>query len=1088
MSKSLRKDFRREIKKSMSRFISIFLIVVLGVAFYSGIRSSMPTMLATADATYDSENIMDIQVISPLGLTDKDLEAIKKIDGVETAEGVYSIDLICLANSSEIVTRVISLPETINDIEKTIIDGRFPERYDEIMVSPEFLDATGYKIGDKVHFETGTDDDIIDTLAKVDGGYTIVGTCKSSLYLNGQVGTSTIGNGVVGSFVVLPKNAFVLSCYTAINITVVGAKEFNCYGEEYQKKIDKVISQLASIEGKRCEVRYNEFLSTTTDLVIDAEEKYIKNKALVEAELEKSRLKLVQADDYLTKKEEEFAELKNIADNAEEEIPKRKAEIAEAEAEITSGEKRLEDTKKALSDAKIKLQSAQTQVSDAERECLAAEQEYLMAKKAFDECPAENKEEKAALRQAALAKKSTYDDKKEIYESRKMILQLSNEAVVAYEDEITKQEQQLVDAKAKVEEGKKQIAEVESIINDSGKLAEMEKELTTARNDLEKAKQEFAAAESEAKKELEDAQIKLDNTKDKIDNTAVPEWYKLDRNSVLSYASFKNDSESIGAIGTVFPIIFFLVAALVSLTTMTRMVEEQRTQIGTLKALGYSKLSIANKYLLYALLATVFGSIVGVVVGELTLPTIITIAYKSVYYNLGDAVVGFNLEHALVASLAAIICTTFAAYSACSKELKSVPAQLMRPEAPKAAKRTFLERITPIWNRLNFGQKAAIRNLFRYKKRFFMTLFGVGGCMALLLVGLGIRDSVAAMVDNQYNEIFKYDAIVSIDPTLTRLGHNELNTNLNKVSDIAGGVKATRTMVYGSSTGKADDKNEKYAYLIVPEDAEVFTSYVTLRERTGEQKELVLSDEGVIISEKYADLLDVEKGESIFIKLNESDNAPKEVKVIGITENYIMNYIYMTQACYETIYGEAPDLNSIYLSMANAANEAEFKERILALEEFGVNSITMNSEERADLDEIVAMLYFIIIIMVIAAGLLAFVVLYNLNNINISERRRELATLKLLGFYDKETASYVYRENIILTLLGTILGVGLGIILHRFVMTTVETDVYMFGRELNGLSIVIGAVLTIVFAIIVNIVMYFKLKKIDMVESLKSVE
>lgn len=1088
MSKSLRKDFRREIKKSMSRFISIFLIVVLGVAFYSGIRSSMPAMLATADATYDYENIMDIQVISPLGLTDKDLEAIRQLEGVDTAEGVYSIDLICLANSSEIVTRVLSLPETINDVENTILEGRFPEKYNEIIVSPEFLEATGYKIGDKVNFETGTDDEIIDTLAKADGGYEIVGICKSSLYLNGEVGTSTIGNGVVKSFVIIPKNAFVLNCYTAINITVKDAKELNCYGKEYKQKIDNVIAQLASIEGKRCEVRYNEFLATTTDLVIDAEEKYIKNKAIVEAELEKARLKLVQADDYLTKKEEEFAELKNIADNAEEEIPKRKAEIAEAEAEIANGEKQLNDTKQALADAKVQLQSAQAMVDSAERECLAAEQEYLNAKKAFEEYSGEDAAEKEALRKEALAKKSTYDDKKEIFESRQMILQLSNEAVTAYENEIIAQEQKLVDAKAKVEEGKQQIADVEAIINDAGKLAEMENEITTARNDLEAAKQEFAKAEADARKELEDAQIKLDNTKDRIDNTQVPEWYKLDRDSVISYASFKNDSESIGAIGTVFPIIFFLVAALVSLTTMTRMVEEQRTQIGTLKALGYSKLSIANKYLLYALLATVLGSIVGVVVGEFTLPTIITIAYKSVYYNLGDAVVSFNVEHALVASLAAIICTTFAAYSACSKELKSVPAQLMRPEAPKAAKRTILERVSFIWNRLNFGQKAAVRNLFRYKKRFFMTLFGVGGCMALLLVGLGIRDSVAAMVDNQYNEIFKYDAIVSIDPTLTRLGHNELNENLNKVSDIAGGVKATRTMIYGSPTGKVDDENEKFAYLVIPEDVDVFADYITLRERKGEQKELTLTDEGVIISEKYADLLDVKTGDSIFLKTSESDNSPKEVKIMGITENYILNYVYMTQTCYETIYGEAPDLNSIYLSIKDGVNQDEFKDRILALEEYGVNAITLNSEERADLDEIVSMLYFIIIIMVIAAGLLAFVVLYNLNNINISERRRELATLKLLGFYDKETASYVYRENVILTLLGTILGVGLGILLHRFVMTTVETDVYMFGRELEPLSIVIGAVLTIVFAIIVNIVMYFKLKKIDMVESLKSVE
>ncbi len=1042
MSKSLRKDFQREIKKNISRFISILLIVVLGVAFYSGIRSAMPAMQETADKTYDKEYLMDIRVSSTLGLTSADLEAIKELDGVLLAESSYSTDFVCLANSSEVVTKIISMPEKINDIK--LIKGRFPEKYNEIVVSPEFLEATGFDVDSYVTFITGTEEKVTATLASE--SFQIVGVCTSSYFLNGDMGTSTVGDGMVDGFAVIPREAFVTEYYTSIYILVDGARELNCYSDEYKKEIDKVISQLETIEEKRCDIRYSEVRAESAELLNDARDEYNSKYDLVMSQLAEYKEQLLSAEVILLEKENDFKEQKTLLENAETELPLRKQQIAEAEAEIAEGEAQLKRQETALAQNKVRVDEAR-----AEYEKLEADPNTT---------PEQLKDAKDSL---LLVEK--------LYET--------------LEAEINSYRTQLEDAKEEIAEGKQTIAEVEKILANDSVITDAEKQLTDARIELDRAKEKYETQEEEATKELADASEQLEKAQREIEDMKVPEWYKLDRTSIESYASFQNDTESIGAIGTVFPIIFFLVAALVSLTTMTRMVEEQRTQIGTLKALGYSKLTIAGKYLLYALFATILGSIIGVFVGEFTLPNIIITAYKSVYYNLGENVVNLNIEHALVASLAAVLCTSFAAFSACYKELKSAPAQLMRPEAPRAGKRIFLENISPIWDRLNFGQKAAVRNLFRYKKRFFMTLFGVGGCMALLLVGLGIRDSVSAMANNQYKEVFKYDGIVSIDSTLTRMQHQVLNEELGAISDIEG-LKATRTMVYGSATGKSDDENEKYAYMVVPADADILDKYISLNERTGLSGKLELNDEGVIITEKFANMLGVEKGDNIFIKLSENDQSPKQVKVTGVTENYIFNYIYMTPSLYKTIYTVSPDINSIFIKTADAVNEDDLVQQILNVN--GVNSVTMNSTELDELNQIVNMLYFIIVIMIFAAGLLAFIVLYNLNNINISERRRELATLKLLGFYDVETATYVYRENIVLTILGTILGIFLGIVLHRFVMTTVETDIYMFGRELSPLSIVIGAALTIIFAIIVNGVMFFKLKKIDMIESLKSVE
>ena len=1040
MTKSLRKDFRREIKKSFSRFISILLIVTLGVAFYSGIRSSMPVMQMTADSIYDKENLMDIRVVGTLGLTENDLKAINEIQGVEFAEGAYTTDFLCLVNSKELVTKVIATPEKLNDVR--VSEGRYPEKFNECVVSKEFLDASGLSIGEFVTLKTGTDKSIFDTLAAET--YEIVGVGSSSYFLNGDMGTATIGDGTVDGYVVISQEAYVTNVYTSIYVQVEGAKKLDCYGEEYTKLIETMMNKIKAISDRRCDIRYSEVRSTSNELLEKARTDFEAAEITVQTELAEAYQKILEGRQLYEEQKLWVEQNAEILNNAATNLPIYEKELATAKAELEKAEKSVTATLAALEKAKAELEVAKAQLEEIKNNPEATEQDIK--------------------------------DVETVYK-------LTESAVAAYQATMITEQQKLEEGKKEYESKKTEVEALRAAV-ESGQLASAQQQLVKAEEELKRAEEQYEISKQDATDELADAEVKLETAEREITNMEVPVWYVLNRDSVESYLSYKNDAQSIGAIGTVFPIIFFLVAALVSLTTMTRMVEEQRTQIGTLKALGYSKFSIVSKYLRYATLASVIGSVIGVFAGEYTIPSLMVWAYKLVYYNLGNAVITLNAEHGVTAAVIAIFCTTFAAFAACYKELKSVPAQLMRPEAPRAGKRTLIERISFIWDRLNFGQKSAMRNLFRYKKRFLMTLFGVGGCMALLLVGFGVRDSVSAMADKQYGEVFNYSGIVSVDTTLTRAQRRTLLSNISDISDITEYTQATRTMVYGTGESAKNLQNEKNAYLVVPRDVDGFPSYVRLQERAG----LItpLTDEGVIITEKYADLLGVSVGDSIFIRLGEADAYSKEVKVTGITENYIFNYIYMTPNLYQSIYGSAAEINILMFKTANNANTEDISTRLLSIN--GVNSVTMNEDELGELNTVINNLYFIVIVMIIAAAILAFVVIYNLNNINISERRRELATLKLLGFYNGELAQYVYRENVILTLLGTLLGVGLGIVLHQFVMVTVETDVYMFGRELEPLSIVIAAVLTIIFAMIVNSIMYFKLKKVNMIESLKSVE
>ncbi len=1043
MTKSLAKDFRREIRKSISRFISIMLIVALGVAFYSGVRSTMPAMHKTADATYDKQNLMDIRVVGTMGLTQSDLGALSRVEGIQDIEGSFTTDFLCIVQSKEIVTRAISMTEKINGIK--LEEGNHPTKYNECLVSKEFLEESGLKIGETLKLSTGTDTPVSDTLAT--DTYLIVGVCSSSYFLNGDVGTSTVGDGMADGYIVIPRQAFVTDVFTSIYITVKGAEDLNCYSNKYQKLIDTVAKKIEEISSKRCEIRYAEINANSTSMLLDARADYEEAQRMVEEELTKAVDELAAKEKLIEDSKKELESNKEILENAEENLPIFQKEVAEGERKIANGETQLELAKGALSELKSALDDANDDFAEMQQD------------------PEADPNQLQGIRDTIDTLQMAYDEATSAVAEAEIELELGKEELL----------------KAKVA-----IGELQNAIANKGTLVQAEQDVMDADALLREAREEYEVYKADALAELEDAEEELAEAEREVNEMEPPIWHVLDRQSIEAYMSYVTDSDSIGAIGTVFPMIFFLVAALVSLTTMTRMVEEQRMQIGTMKALGYGKLSIASKYLLYSASASVIGSLIGVFAGELTIPPIIITAYRVVYYNLGENILSLNILHALTASILATLCTTLSAFFACYYSLRSVPAELMRPVAPKAGKHTFMEKIKFVWQRLNFGQKSAIRNLFRYKKRFFMTLFGVSGCMALLIVGLGIRDSISSMVDIQYGDIFSYTGVVSVDSSITRSERRKMLSKVEMIPSIDGYVQAKRTMISAASSANPERNEEKNAYLVVPTDVEQFAGFVKLQESGWRERDLMLSDKGVIITEKYAELLDVGVNDSIFIKIDEFTVTPKEVKVVGITENYIFNYVYMTPTLYHSIYNIEPDINILMIKSNGLFSDQNLK---LALTRIGgVNSVITNTEEVEGMNEVINNLYFIIILMVVSAAILAFVVLYNLNNINITERRRELATFRLLGFYHNELASYIYRENIILTVFGIILGVLLGVVLHRFVMVTVETDVYMFGRDLNPLSILIATILTIIFTVIVNLIMRHSLKKIDMIESLKSVE
>lgn len=726
----------------------------------------------------------------------------------------------------------------------------------------------------------------------------------------------------------------------------------------------------------------------------------------------------------------------------EETLSRTEAQLNEGQEELDKGKKELETKKAELSAAKEEIAANQATLDDGQSQLDSARAQLSSGRQQL--------EEKQAQLNAGQAE-----------------IQANTEKLTSSQAELDANEQKLLD-------GEKEIRENEQ------KLKDAKKDLEDAKKKLSDGKKEYQDGKKEADDKIAEAQQKIEDAQKEVDDIETPEWILSDRNDLPEYSDFGDNAERLKNIGKVFPMIFFLVAALISLTTMTRMVEEQRTQIGTMKALGYGKASIASKYLSYAFLATVGGSIAGVLFGEKVLPFIIIQAYGIMYWNIGDHMqLDYELQYALIASGAAVICTMGATLFSCAKTLAETPASLMRPPAPKEGKRILIERISFIWKHLSFSWKSSMRNLFRYKKRLFMTIFGIAGSMGLMLVGFGLYDSIMDIAILQYDQIQHYDAMVINDEDATDSQEKDLLKFLDGNSEID---HYTRVQLTKMTAPK--EKGSVSIYVYVPENTENFKEDVTLRDRKSHEQ-YELTDDGAVICEKTASLIGVKTGDEITL---EKDNRKYKVKITAVTENYMGHYVYMTPPCYEKTFGEKPEYSStVYTMKEDAESDLETLGNAI-LKYPAALSISYTSSTAGQVERMLGSLGAVIWVLIISAGMLAFVVLYNLNNINITERQRELATLKVLGFYDGEVSQYVFRENVLLSFIGILAGAVFGIFLHRYVITTVEVDAVMFGRNIKPISFVYSGLITFGFSMFVNMVMHFKLKKIDMVESLKSVE
>ena len=831
-----------------------------------------------------------------------------------------------------------------------------------------------------------------------------------------------------------------------------------------QEEIDILAAQVSALEEQEAAVTQQ----------IQASEAQIESQrqqlAATRSELESGLAAVEDGLSQLSQKESELnAGLEQITAGQAQidagwiQIQEQENTLAASKAEIEAGEQELEKGQKQLKAAKKKLNKAQKEI-DSNAETLAAGQAEL---------------------DANVAK---LNDSEAQYASGLEQYNSGARQIAENEAKLTSGEQEIAENEAKLADGEKEIADNEKKLADGEKeITDNEKKLQDAVNDLKKGekdladgKKEYEDAKKDAEDEIAENQQKLDDAKKELEDLEMPEWMVTDREELPEYTDYGDNADRLRNIGQVFPVIFFLVAALISLTTMTRMVEEQRTQIGTLKALGYKKSAIAAKYICYAFFATLLGSVLGMLIGEKIIPYIIITAYGIMYHNVANTIsIDYQPGFALIASAASVVCTVGATLFASGKELQETPASLMRPPAPKEGKRVLLERLTFIWKHLSFSWKSTIRNLFRYKKRLIMTVFGIAGSMGLMLVGFGIQDSISDIAAIQYRELQHYDGMVIEDSDATEEEHAELFEYMKENEQIA---HCNRVQMTKISAPKGSSSVS--IYLFVPESLSEFAKDVTLKNRiTGETYEL--TDEGAAISEKTASLLGLKVGDMIPLKKGDKEY---KVRVAVITENYMSHYLYMTPRVYEQTFGEMPEYENIVFTMQeDCKDDLEMAgTRILAYP--GALSISYTSSLASQVDRMLSTLDAVILVLIVSAGMLAFVVLYNLNNINITERQRELATLKVLGFYDGEVSQYVLRENVILTVLGIMFGAVFGILIHRYVITTVEVDAVMFGRNIKPLSFLYSGILTSIFSIVVNGVMHFKLKTIDMVESLKSVE
>ena len=1066
MKSMMKRNTFREIKKSFGRYFAILAIIALGVAFFSGLKITQSVMVHSADVYLKDLQFYDYRLVSTLGFTEENVEALAEKEDVRAAEGAISAEVLYKdAGENERVIKMHSITEKVNKLK--LVAGEMPQSADECVVDSVLFseDAIGSKL---VLSENNTTDDL-DKFAYKE--YTITGLVQSPCYIQFERGNTSIGNGRISGFAYILKDGFAVDYDTEIYIKF--DEDYDIYSDEYDSYMDAKEADWEAYTKEQADIRYEKIVKDAQDELDEKKEELEEKRAEAEAELESAKQQLT---------------------DGETEISDGKNQIASAKTELSAKASELQSGKDALSSKAAELESASQQISGQESALAAKKAEYEQGLNAYLAAKQQVTDQRNSLEAAkAQLMENTpgYEEMLAQIEAgltevagAEAELNAKNAELEAAAGQLSSTESQLAAAKQQIEDGKNALAAAEAELTDGeNQLAAAKEQIEEKEDQLEAAETELADGllqyqekQSEFDEQMQDADDQIADAQSKIDEIEKPETYVLDRNTNVGYVCLKNDSGVVKGIANVFPVFFFLVAALICMTTMNRMVEEQRTQIGVLKALGFSEGKIMGKYLFYSGSAAISGTLIGYVLGIHFFPLVIITAY-GIVYKMGGIYYVSDLPLVLVSLTVAVLCSVGTTWLSCHKELKEVAADLMRPKAPKAGKRVFLEHVPFIWKRLKFLQKVSVRNIVRYKKRFFMMVIGISGCTALLVMGFGVRDSVVAVADQQYEEIQLYDIGVTLKD-----GKMPGEADLKSLDSVLEKENAAGMYAMEKTIDLVTDKGTKSIHMVAVENPDEVGDFISLH--TKKQEPIAYPKEGeAVLSKKVAETYAVKKGDTILLR--DSDNNEMHLKVTGICENHIYNYVYIAPESYEKQIGDVVFKN-VYVRLPDASDIHEVSAALMKAD--GVTAVTVNSDMLSRISQMMSCMNYIVIIIIICAGALAFIVLYNLNNINITERVREIATIKVLGFYPKETASYVFRENMVLTAIGCGLGLILGKWFHRFVMGEIQIDMVSFNVQINAVSYLFSVLLTMGFAWIVNCMMTGKLERINMAESLKSID
>ncbi len=1128
------KNTIRDIGRTKARFISIMLIIMLGVGFLVGVNSTAPSMYAVVDEYYADKNLMDFRLISTVGFSEEDVSSVENVEGVEDVMPSYFCDVLTKGDTGSVI-RLHAIPDEYGDNKEinslTLKEGRMPQKSDEIVIgASRFGD---YELGDTISFFSPTEGAELSQMLK-HTEFKIVGIVDSPLYISFERGSTNVGSGKISAYMMAPMESFCIERYTDLYVTFSELRGIEPYSEEYRKLRDELGDKLEVTADTWVQTFVSEEIEAAQASIDEAKATLQNEKSKAEEELAKAQNKLDEGrkalQDEISSAQKILAdakekidagalELRSGKDEFAREIAKAQQDIENTEAQLKKGEEAISEAKKEMKESlfasveKFGIQRDQFDTLYGGKEMLSAEdvetvEVYVNTYKTITDAQLKEAEDYLTTLEAQLRSQGIDPDTNEEYISAKESRDTLSEKASALDEflgsgkaqlllaieTITAQEEALETAKAQLVQGRAALdAEIQQA-EEKFALAESELESAweeytlgvqtlkdkqkSAEEEINKAQAELESKLAEAESELEKAESELANAQQELDSLPEPQWFCNTRDSSPGYSSYEDDVERVTAVGKVFPIFFLLVAVLVCVTTMTRLIEEQRSDLGALTTLGYRKSSIIAKYIAYCISATLVGSAVGIVLGIFSIPFVIFNAYRMLYSSLPKLSLTVDAGSAVIATVVAMICTSGVAYLTCRSLLRKEPATLLRPKAPKPGKRIFLEKVTFIWSRLGFFSKVTVRNIFRYKVRFFMTVLGVAGCTALIVAAFGLYGSINDVVDKQFGRVFTYDAVAAIDSDTSEA---EFKEQFVSDSRIESAVRCRQTLVAVNSTerGYYDD-----TYICVPENMQEFEKMVHLQQRKGGDK-IEIGTQGIILSEKLARNMGVSVGDKVSVVENGVKVRPE---VVGICENYLYGYVYMSPELYKEYFSKAPEYNAV---MFTKSEDADILSDAIAEEYLAkdfVRGISFVEDSIKAFDEMIGSLNYVVLVMLVCAGALAFVVLYNLTNINIAERKREISTLKVLGFKNTETSAYIYRENLLLSLLGTGAGLILGVWLLRFIISTVEIDMLMFGREIHFTVFIISAVLTLVFAAIVNIIMHFRIKKIDMVESMKSVE